>query len=259
MADTKKYFWLKLKRDFFKRHDIRIVESLDNGKDYLLFYMKLLVESIDHDGLLRFSETIPYDEKMLSTITDTNIDIVRSACKVFTELGMMEWLDDGSLFMTQVCTMIGCETSDAVRQREYREKAKQIVEPKEQERQCHNVSQKQSPELEKELEKEKKEKPLKQVFGVFSNVFLKDKEYKELLDTYGEAQTGAIIEKLSGYKEETGKKYKGDMGAIRNWVIGSVGAKKIDRPKKVLCLHCGSPIIDGLCRNGGCPQWEVVK
>ena len=43
--DKKKYFWLKLDKDFFKRHDIRIVESMPNGKDYILFYLKLLCES----------------------------------------------------------------------------------------------------------------------------------------------------------------------------------------------------------------------
>ena len=48
MAETKKYYWLKLKRDFFKRHDIRIIEEMPNGKDYILFYNKLLLESIDH-------------------------------------------------------------------------------------------------------------------------------------------------------------------------------------------------------------------
>ncbi|MCK9570949.1 phage replisome organizer N-terminal domain-containing protein [Candidatus Pacearchaeota archaeon] len=154
MADTHKYYWLKLKRDFFKRHDIRIVESLENGKDYLLFYMKLLVESIDHEGYLRFSETIPYDEKMLSTITDTNIDVVRSACKLFGELGMMEWEDDGTLFMNQVQGMIGSETSDAIRKRDYREKAKQIIAPKEQEGHCPDLSQKRAPELELDIEKE---------------------------------------------------------------------------------------------------------
>ena len=76
---SKKYYWLKLKKDFFKRHDIQIIESMPNGKDYVLFYLKLLCESIDHDGNLRFSETIPYSEQMLATITNTNIDIVRNA------------------------------------------------------------------------------------------------------------------------------------------------------------------------------------
>ena len=83
MADNKKYYWLKLKRDFFKRHDIRIIEEMPNGKDYVFFYLKMLLESVDHEGSLRFSDTIPYNEQMLSVVTNTNIDIVRSAMKLF--------------------------------------------------------------------------------------------------------------------------------------------------------------------------------
>ena len=120
MAEDKRYYWLKLKRDFFKRHDIRIIESQPNGKDYILFYLKLLCESVDHNGNLRFSETIPYNEEMLSTITNTNIDIVRSAIKVFHELNMMEILDDGTLYMSEVEKMIGSETPWAEKKRNYR-------------------------------------------------------------------------------------------------------------------------------------------
>ncbi len=119
MAD-KKYYWLKLKKDFFKRHDIKIIEAMENGKDYVLFYLKLLCESVDHDGNLRFSETIPYDEKMLSTITGTNIDIVRSAMKVFTSLQMVDILDDQTIFMNEVERMIGGESESAERVRRHR-------------------------------------------------------------------------------------------------------------------------------------------
>lgn len=121
----KKYYWLKLKRDFFKRHDIRIIESMPNGKEYILFYLKLLCESVDHEGNLRFSEQIPYSEEMLSTITDTNVDIVRSAVNVFTQLGMMEIMDDGTLFMSEVQKMIGSETYWAEQKR--KQKAKALV------------------------------------------------------------------------------------------------------------------------------------
>ena len=38
MEENKRYYWLKLKRDFFRRHDIQIVENMPNGKDYILFY-----------------------------------------------------------------------------------------------------------------------------------------------------------------------------------------------------------------------------
>ena len=124
-----KYYWLKLKRDFFKRHDIRIIESMDNGKDYILFYLKLLCESVDHEGNLRFSDQIPYNESMLATITNTNVDIVRAAIKIFHQLGMMDIMDDGTYFMSEVEKMIGsaADNDNANRQRRFRERQKQLA------------------------------------------------------------------------------------------------------------------------------------
>ena len=58
--DKERYFWLKLHRNFFKRHDIRILENMPNGKELVLLYLKLLAESVDHEGALRFSDTLPY-------------------------------------------------------------------------------------------------------------------------------------------------------------------------------------------------------
>lgn len=130
----KKYYWLKLKRDFFKRHDIQIIEAMPNGKDYVLFYLKLLCESVDHEGYLRFSENIPYNEDMLATITHTNIDIVRSAVKIFSELEMMEVMDDDTLYMTEVEKMIGSASQDEhtrestrIRVQAFRERQKQAL------------------------------------------------------------------------------------------------------------------------------------
>ena len=127
MAEGKKFYWLKLKRDFFKRHDIRIIEEMPNGKDYVLFYLKLLLESIDHEGSLRFSDTIPYNEQMLSVVTNTNVDIVRSAMKLFVELGMMSICDDQTIYMAEVDKLIGSavDNDGANRVRRFREKKKQ--------------------------------------------------------------------------------------------------------------------------------------
>lgn len=108
----KQFYWLKLKKDFFKRNDIQIIEGMPNGKDYILFYLKLLCESIDHEGNLRFSDEVPYNENMLSVITNTNVDIVRSAVKIFTELKMMDIMDDGTYFMREVEKMIGSAKQD---------------------------------------------------------------------------------------------------------------------------------------------------
>lgn len=123
----KRYFWLKLDRNFFKRHDIRIIEAMPNGKDYILFYLKLLCESIDHEGNLRFNEQIPYNEDMLSVITNTNVDIVRSAVKIFSQLDMMEVMDDGTYYMHEVEKMIGSESYWAEKKRLQREQEKPLM------------------------------------------------------------------------------------------------------------------------------------
>lgn len=128
MAENGKYYWLKLKRDFFKRHDIRIIEEMPNGKDYILFYLKLLLESIDHEGSLRFSDTIPYNEQMLSVVTNTNIDIVRSAMKLFIELNMMSICDDKTIYMNEVEKLIGSETKWAEKKRLQRAKEDNVLD-----------------------------------------------------------------------------------------------------------------------------------
>lgn len=157
----RKFFWLKLKEDFFKRNDIKIIESMDNGKEYVLFYLKLLLESISHEGILRFSDTIPYSEKMLSTITNTNVDIVRSALKVLKELNLIEIYDDQTLYMSEINKMIGSEGASAERMRKSRERSKPshcdalVTKCDDKPSQCDsNVSQRYI-EIEKEIDIEK--------------------------------------------------------------------------------------------------------
>lgn len=122
---------------------------MPNGKDYILFYLKLLLESVNHEGHLRFSETIPYNEQMLSVITNTNIDNVRSAMKVLIELKMIEVLEDSTIYMAEVLKMTGSETAIAERVRKHRSKQK-LLQCNTDETKCNTEI-----ELEKELDKEK--------------------------------------------------------------------------------------------------------
>jgi len=119
---TKRYYWLKLQENFFERDEKKIIEVMPNGKDYILFYLKLMLKSINDQGHLIFKNTIPYTPDMLSTITRTNIDVVRVAVDTFIGLGLMEKLDDGRLFMNEVQKLLGTETEYAQKKRVYRQK-----------------------------------------------------------------------------------------------------------------------------------------
>jgi predicted phage replisome organizer len=123
-----KYYWFKLKDDFFKRHDIKIIKSMPNGKDYVIFYLQLLCESLSHNGKLRFNEEIPYSEEMLSVITDTNIDIVRSAMKLFVQLKIIDIMDDQTIYMTKLQNMVGSTTVGAEKKKLQRNKSIELLE-----------------------------------------------------------------------------------------------------------------------------------
>lgn len=243
MAESKKYYWLKLKRDFFKRHDIRIIEEMPNGKDYILFYLKLLLESIDHEGKLRFSDAIPYNEQMLSVVTNTNVDIVRSAMKIFIDLNMMDIFDDQTIYMAEVDKLIGSETEWAKKKRLQRSKEDNV--PK--------LSSKCPTEIdiekEKETEKEKEiefipasptpsPKPTRHKYGMYKNVLLSDEDYQKLQEEFPHDYTDRI-DRLSEYIESTGKKYKNHLAVIRAW------ARK-EKPTKE---SSSNPFMDML-RNG---------
>lgn len=214
----KKYYWLKLKRDFFKRHDIRIIESMPNGKDYILFYLKLLLESVDHEGTLRFSDTIPYNEEMLGVITNTNIDIVRAAMKIFTELNMIDVFDDKTIYMSEVDKLIGSETKWAEKKRLQRAKVDNV----------HALSSKCPTEIDIEIDKEidtegeinvpptPSPKPVRHKYGMYENVLLTDEDFQKLQSEFPHDYSDRI-ERLSEYIASTGKKYKSHLATIRSW------------------------------------------
>ena len=121
----KRFYWLKLPRDFFKRHDIKYLETLPNGREIAYFYLKLMTESIDHEGELRFSPKIPYTEEMLASVTDTNIETVKTAMQTLKDLDLISVSKNGTIKLEKVASMIGFETKWAEKKRAWREQQKQ--------------------------------------------------------------------------------------------------------------------------------------
>lgn len=248
----KKYYWLKLKRDFFKRHDIRIIESMPNGKDYILFYLKLLLESIDHEGTLRFSDAVPYNENMLSVVTNTNIDIVRAAMKMFLELNMMEIFDDQTIYMTEVEKLIGSESASAARMRRHR--YRELVSH------CDGDVTKSDAEIDKEkeidldLDSEKETEgvpdtnvgnkpPVRHKYGPYKNVLLSDQDYAKLVDEFPKDYQSRI-DRLSEYMKSTGKKYADHLATIRTW------AKKDKQKQDQKPKQSSNPFLSMLHEEG---------
>ena len=110
---AKKYYWLKLKEDFFDDDAISWLEEQPKGKEYALFYLKLCLKSLKTDGILiRTVGTmlVPYDMKKLSEITKTEFDTVVVAMELMKNIGLVEILENGEIFLPGLHQMVGSES-----------------------------------------------------------------------------------------------------------------------------------------------------
>ena len=116
MANDKKYYWIRLKEDFFEDDTISYIEEQQNGKDYCLFYLKLCLKALRNNGkIIRIvgDGVIPYDVNSLSKLTNTPVDTVAIALTLFKQLGLISVLDNGEFYINQINEMIGSETNKA--------------------------------------------------------------------------------------------------------------------------------------------------
>lgn len=127
MSENKRFYWLKLKEDFFDDETIRYIEEQENGIKYSNFYLKLCLKSLRTDGkLIRLvgEILIPYDVKSLSVLTGVDVDTVHCAMAIFQKIGCVQMLESGELYIAQISEMVGSETDKAkiMRQTRAREK-----------------------------------------------------------------------------------------------------------------------------------------
>ena len=127
MAKTKRYYWVKLKEDFFQDEVISWIEEQEKGIYYTNFYLKLCLKAMNSEGLLirRIGDMlIPYDIKNLAKITGVDQDTVIVAMELFKKTGLVEILENGEIYLTQLQNMIGSESGWAEKKRLQREKKK---------------------------------------------------------------------------------------------------------------------------------------
>ena len=158
MSENKRYYWLKLDENFFEDDTIAWLEEQENGKDYVIFYLKLALKSLKDDGrLIRYvGETlIPYDVRALAKLTNTSPDTVAVSMKTFLDIGLVSQLESGEIYLNQIEEMVGSETDVAKRVRKHRAKKALGGGEKKELLQGNTSETKSNTEIEKERELEK--------------------------------------------------------------------------------------------------------
>ena len=151
MSDNRKYYYLKLKENYFDDDSIVLLESMQDGVLYSNILLKLYLKSLKHGGRLQLDENIPYTAQMIATITRQQIGTVERALQIFLKLGLVEVLDSGTFYMSNIELLIGQSSTEAERKRAARLQNKALSAPR---TNGGHLSDIRLPEIEIELEKE---------------------------------------------------------------------------------------------------------
>ena len=239
MSDNRKYYYLKLKENYFDDDSIVLLESMQDGVLYSNILLKLYLKSLKHGGRLQLDEDIPYTAQMIATITRQQIGTVERALQIFLKLGLVEVLDSGTFYMSNIELLIGQSSTEAERKRAARLQNKALSAPRTNGGHLSDIHPPER-EIERELEKEieikreiEKVRPEtghpSHTYGRYQNVFLTDEELADLQASFPTVW-GQYIEKLSEYMASTGKQYQSHAATIRRWA--GEDAKKAAPPSR---------------------------
>ena len=130
MSEIKRYYWIKLKTDFFNQETIDFLLSQENGCQYIVLYQMLCLNTANNNGEMatRIGEMIvPYDiNKIVRDTKYFTYDTVAVALELFKKLGLIYQEEGQILRISNFDEMVGSETSSAKRVREYRERQKAL-------------------------------------------------------------------------------------------------------------------------------------
>ena len=223
MSDNRKYYYLKLKESYFDDDAIVLLESMQDGMLYSNILLKLYLKSLKYGGTLQLDENIPYTAQMIATITRQQVGTVERALQIFMKLGLVEPLDNGALYMSNIELFIGQSSTEGERKRRARMKIS------EQKRLSGQVSEAKADicppeieikkeidiEIEKERELETGQAPSRS-YGRYNNVFLSDTELDELKAELPD-KWEYYIERLSTHIASKGTKYRSHAATIYKW------------------------------------------
>ena len=239
MSDNRKYYYLKLKENYFDEDAIVLLESMQDGVLYSNILLKLYLKSLKNGGKLQLDENIPYTAQMIATITRQQVGTVERALQIFMKLGLVEPLPDGALYMSNIELLIGQSSTEGERKRRARlalqgQKALQGAVADKCPPYRADIC---PPEIEKEIEIEiekERERELdtgqtaRAAYGRYQNVFLSQPELDGLKADLPD-KWNYYIDRLSCHIASSGKKYRNHAATIYKWAQEDAAKKT---PKK---------------------------
>ena len=206
----KRYYWLKLHRDFFKQKEIKRLRKIAGGDVFTIIYLKMLLQSLETDGYLYYEGYYDSFEEELADLIDEDTENVKVVIAFLISKGLLEEQDEDSYLLTKCSEMTGSEAKSAERVRRFRANKKSeavqalhcnvmalhcntdVTECNVDVTDCNTEKEK-----ELELEKEKKSKSNADAFDHLWSLYPRKEGKKEAFEAFKRAaKKGATVEQI---------------------------------------------------------------
>lgn len=212
MLMTKKYYWLKLKNDFFNQKEIKKLRRIAGGDTFTIIYLKMQLLSIKTGGIITFESTEENLAEQLVLELDEDVDNIKLTLSFLSANNLLEQVSEEDFLLNKVIEVIGSETDSAERVRRFRDKKKW-----QKTLQCNDDVTKSNTEIEIEIEIDKSknkysfENEIKRIRNVLPKEMSKNASSKpkliKAIKEYGEEK---IISSIKAYdKYVQGERQRG--------------------------------------------------
>ena len=212
MAEGKRYYWLKLKDDFFTSKRIKKLRNMAGGDTYTIIYLKMQLLAMKSDGIIRWSGLEESFADELALDLDEKPDDVSVTLLYLLNTGLAETQDNISFFFPYAIENTGSEGASAQRVREFRDRqALQCnVQPLQSNACVTQVKQmcNGEKEIEKDIEIDTEKKSVKHSHGEYGWIKLTDDQYNKLLTDLGKEELDRCIQYIDESAQQTGNKNK---------------------------------------------------
>lgn len=224
--------WIKLSVNIFEDEKIQIIESMPEGPQMILVWIKLLTLAgkINQEGIITLTENKAYTPEYLATLFRMPVEFVNHALETFQDFGMITTDENYKIIITHWTKYQNVEAMERVRQKE-RER-KKLARERKKVLELTNDNMPETSEVsestnklgnnEQNLEEQNSPKMIKKerickTFGEY--VELTENEHEKLIAKHGQETTARFIQKLSNYIGQNGKnKYKNHYYTLLNWI-----------------------------------------
>lgn len=197
----KKYYWIRLKTDFFKSLAMKKLRRIAGGDTYTIIYLKLQLLSADNDGVLYYEGIENTFAEEIACLLDEDENNVKVTLQFLESVGLLEHKSEDEYLLTEVPFLIGSETDSAQRVRKHREKKKALLEAKENEKtlQCNTLVTECNTEKRREEKRREEREKSKVNYELVARMYNDTCVSFPHLTTLSEARKKAIKARLNKY------------------------------------------------------------